>query len=519
MASNVVVIDSSARRATIKTTPGKYMNEVLQEACRKLGYNADNFGLKYKNRTVDLSQPFRLSGLVSGAKLELVQLSKSTGVVSVALQLPQIEAQAVPVPNGRLTDKFPSNTTLWMLLRKFEAGIAGTPISMTRNFTQRSVPSGSSGAGRLFYEQPILRVMDREVSTFTDLQKSLAQLGHNSGSVLIRLDFRPTQQPLEDAVQEIQAYFDSIEDDTSNVSAVPPQVAEATPATVQASAGDGAQDDRPPDAAMSGTAASDEPTTAQTDGSDPANPTPPPTAEPEPALTTRPVSIYKPPTGTIPTTALTQDNESDFTPTVEHAQAHQKMLNEAGRNRRLKTDAELATQAREEAETLAAIKEVEIKIRYPDQSYSVSKYGQADTGGTVYSTVRNEYLDQQFRNEPFTLGIPGAGAAGAGRKNIMIIPDNDKRLIQDLKLRGREMLQFSWAEHGVSAEARAAKSVLRAELRATAQDLKAPEVPKIDAPEEKGVKVNVGKDDKEDKADSGGGAQKKMPKWLKFGKK
>ncbi|KPI45618.1 Tether containing UBX domain for GLUT4 [Cyphellophora attinorum] len=519
MASNVVVIDSSARRATIKTTPSKYMNEVLQEACRKLGYNADNFGLKHKNRTVDLSQAFRLSGLVSGAKLELVQLSKSTGVVSVALQLPETEAQAVPTPNGRLTDKFPSNTTLWMLLRKFEAGIAGTPISMTRNFTQRSVPSGTSGAGRLLYEQPVLRVMDREVSSFTDLQKTLAQFGHNSGSVLIRLTFRPTQQPLEDAIQEIQAYFDSIEEGEGDVSARPTPAAESTPATAQANAGDGVQDDRPPDTTMTGTETSEIPATTASESTDPADPPPPNDAQPEPSLTTRPVSIYKPPTGTVPSSALTQDNESDFTPTVEHAQAHQKMLNEAGRNRRLKTDAELAAQAKEEAEILATIKEVEIKIRYPDQSYSVSKYGQADIGSTVYSTVRDEYLDPQFRNEPFTLRIPGAGAAGAGRKNIMIIPDNNKRLIQDLKLRGREMLQFAWDENAVSAEARAAKSVLRAELRATAQDLKAPEQPKGDVPEEKGIKVNIGKDDKDDEAESSGTGPKKMPKWLKFGKK
>jgi len=46
MATNVVVIDSSARRAVVKTTPGTYLSDVLSEACSKLGANASQYGLK-----------------------------------------------------------------------------------------------------------------------------------------------------------------------------------------------------------------------------------------------------------------------------------------------------------------------------------------------------------------------------------------------------------------------------------------------------------------------------------------
>ncbi len=46
MASHVIVLDSSARRATVKTTPGKYLSDVLQEACGKLGLEASRHGLK-----------------------------------------------------------------------------------------------------------------------------------------------------------------------------------------------------------------------------------------------------------------------------------------------------------------------------------------------------------------------------------------------------------------------------------------------------------------------------------------
>ena len=47
MASHVVVIDTSARRATIKVTPVKPLSEVLEEACAKLGYTASQYTLKY----------------------------------------------------------------------------------------------------------------------------------------------------------------------------------------------------------------------------------------------------------------------------------------------------------------------------------------------------------------------------------------------------------------------------------------------------------------------------------------
>ena len=46
MSSHVVVLDSTARRATIKTTPGKHLADILQEACSKLGADASQYGLK-----------------------------------------------------------------------------------------------------------------------------------------------------------------------------------------------------------------------------------------------------------------------------------------------------------------------------------------------------------------------------------------------------------------------------------------------------------------------------------------
>lgn len=160
------------------------------------------------NKILDLSQPIRLSGLSSGAKLQLVVLSRSPSVVYVALQLPDSESGA----SNRLTGKFPTTTTLWLLLRHFES--LSTDSEPSRNFTARAIPqveNGGSGLGRLFYETPVIQVLGRELSSFTDLQKSLAQLGFNSGSILFRLSFRKTESPLEEALAEMDNYFKSAE--------------------------------------------------------------------------------------------------------------------------------------------------------------------------------------------------------------------------------------------------------------------------------------------------------------------
>lgn len=229
MASTVFVLDSAFKRTTVKVTPGTHMRDVLEEACKARKWSPESYALKTAtNKTVDLSQPFRLSGLSGGAKLTLIQASRSPSVVSVALQLPESEG------GGRLSDKFPSTTTLWLVLRKYEDAVAGQPPRKL-NITQRGVaPSQSAGSGRLEYEQPCLHLMGRNLESFVDLQKTLAQLGLNSGSVLIRLSFKSMGQPLEEAMQEIEQHF-KVVDAPSAAGEIAPDAASAS-ASASASA-------------------------------------------------------------------------------------------------------------------------------------------------------------------------------------------------------------------------------------------------------------------------------------------
>ncbi|KAJ5113342.1 hypothetical protein N7456_001876 [Penicillium angulare] len=509
MSAHVVVIDSTARRATVKTTPAKHLTDILQEACTKFGYNSNQYALKHNRKQLDMSLSFRLSGLTTGAKLELVQLSRSPSVVTVAIQLPESEAR--DAPNGRILDKFPSTTTLWLVLRKFEAGVAGS--ATVRNLTARGVPaadSGDSGAGRLYYEVPVLRILERELSSFTDLQKSLAQLGFNSGNVLIRLGFRRTEEPLEEAMVKIGEYFKSSGDDT------PVQQPTQTPAAPAA----------PPAIENNENTAPQQPdsTTQPETISQPTEPEPS-TFEPATATgiapgqtgstSNRGVTVFSPPSENTPLSAQLSYNEEDYIPSVEHAKAHQRQLNELSRPQRLPTDAEIAAKTAAEDKRRADIREIDVKIRFPDQSQVVAKFGTSDSGQSLHGFVRS-CLSPAYGEIKFALNAFAAAAPGrAGHANV--IPDSEALLIKDLRLQGRVLVNFTWADNASSATHQQRTEILRPELRNQAQQLKIEQPPEIieeaatlkSEPGPSGSGADTGKP----------GAKKGMPKWLKLGKK
>lgn len=434
--------------------------------------------IRHNNKQLDLSRSIRLSGLTSGAKLELVQLSKSAGVVSVALQLPPAEVQQ---GQARLTDKLPSSTTLWQLLRQFEVGAVGQ--GPKRNLTARGVPSSGAGAGRLYYEQPVLHIMGRDLTTFTDLQKTLAQLGFNSGSVLVKLSYSASSTPLEEALSQMQTYFNE-GDPQPTLAQAQSQMAADEISSIQAT--QKVEPEWPEDqqiqqrpAQPSEPQQQEEPDLAAT--------------EPMQQVSDRPVSIYRPPTSSGPTSTVY--NEADYTPTVEHAQIHQQRLQQESRNRRLPTDAELLAKQKEQHEELVKIESIEIKIRFPDQSAISSKFGQDDTTNDLYRVVR-DHLDPSLSVEPFILTQPGVRTQNSGT-----LREDSKKLITDHHFKGRILVVFSWDDKA-SANARATKQVLEPEVRQQAQEYIPPEVPNAStAIDDPGTKVELGT--KEQKKEEG----------------
>ncbi|KAJ5673829.1 hypothetical protein N7462_009268 [Penicillium macrosclerotiorum] len=506
MSAHVVVIDATARRATVKTTPGKHLTDVLQEACTKLGYNSSQYGLKHNRKQIDLSLSFRLSGLSSGAKLELVQLSRSPSVVTVALQLPESEARGAP--NGRILDKFPSTTTLWLVLRKFEAGVAGAgPI---RNLTARGVPSTTrqTGAGRLFYEIPVLQILERELSSFTDLQKTLAQLGFNSGNVLIRLNFRRTEDPLEEAMTKIGEYFKSSEDEMPAPAQIQPPTAPVAEGTVPSEDQSAHPTGTEPDNGSKLPVGSGQ--DASLSNASPEQPM---------SITTsdRNVTVFSPPSDNTPSSAQIPYNEEDYIPSVEHAKAHQRLLNKSSHNTRLPTDAEIAAKAAAEEKRRLQIHEVDMKVRFPDQSQVVAKFGPTDSGKSLYGFVRS-CLAPEFSEEKFTLNVFLNPAAPRASHANTISDSEQILLIKDLGLAGRVLVNFSWFDASAH---QGRVNLLRPELRSQAQQLKV-EQPSAAVEDSSALSSAAAGPSTTSEGSKPNGARKSggMPKWLKLpGKK
>jgi tether containing UBX domain for GLUT4 len=527
MSASVFVVDSAARRTQIKVTPGKVLREVLEEACRAKKLNPESYALKTQNnKPVDLSQPFRLSGLSPGAKLQLTQASRSTGVVSVALQLPESDG------GGRFTDKFPSNTSLWLVLRKFEEGVAGQP-QRKLNLTQRAVQA-DSGALRLFYEQPSINVMGRTIETFTDLQKTLAQLGINGGSMLMRLNFKNNGQPLEEAMEEITGYFTSIDGSTAdsgvgatqeahgahaagagNMSSIPDAAANNAGTALDGSAGP-----EPNDEDVEMTSSAPVAPVVEDDVIASSSETQLESAVPVSASTPAPVSqqtlyngvaVYRAPSNSTPAAALEADDPSTFEPSIAHAKAHQAALERSGRNTRLLSDKELEEQEAQRQAALATVQNVTVRVRYPDQSMIETTVNASETSADVYRKVRETLAHP---TQPFELRF-------LGKKGNQSLPDSaDKRLVRDFGFRGKVLVTFAWLQEA-STEARQAPA-LKEEYRSHAQELnvdlssfglRGSSEGSSSAQKPEGVKKESSGKGK------GGDLEAKMKKFLGFGKK
>ncbi|KAL6692520.1 GLUT4 regulating protein TUG domain-containing protein [Trichoderma pleuroticola] len=513
MASHVVVIATDLRRTTVKVNPGTYLSDVLQEACKKLSLDSDKFLLKHKQKQVDLSVPFRTSGLIAGAKLELVLKSKTPSAVQIALQIPQPEAKEIP--GGRLIKKFPSDLSIWQVMRQFESGeaSAGKNINITARGVAQTVDTKNSGAGQLYYETPVLNIMGRELGSFADFQKTLSQLGHNSGNVLIRLTFRRTEQTLYEAMEQIGVFFKEEakkkeEEKESAASGAPedtpkdPSADEDVP-MAEAPAEPVSNTAEAREADHAAPQATQDSSSLQPD----AHQTLPEVNTSDPQSRLQPVNVFLAPTNSTPAAALVPAEDSDFTPTVAHAQLHQARLLESSRNKRLLSDREIEEKEAAEQAKIDAVKSVLIKVRFPDNTSSDWEIGPSDTGAFLYQAVRHVMASNEHS---FHLVIPGS-------KTVIKDDDTPKHnLIRAYKLSGRVLVSLVWND-GVPADVRK-RPFLKSNFAQQGQTIKVPEIPTAEDNKD-GSSVAPKVQQAPTNRDGGEGSGKKMPKWFKLGKK
>lgn len=298
----------------------------------------------------------------------------------------------------------------------------------------------------------------------------------------MRLSFRNTDQPLEEAMQEISQYFKEVEEpqsqsqaDAHGAHAAAVGDLQSVPAadTVQEPDTDGPRSPPVVDREMS-----EEPIlgsgsmVSKQAGNDPAeSETLDNTASGD--LEAQPkkarLSIYAAPTSSTPAAAAFY-NEADYIPTVAHAQTHQARLEKQTRNRRLPSDKEIADQEQAQADALKQVRAVTVRMRFPDNNIAEkAALDQSATTADLYAICRE--LMHRPEDEDFKIRVPGA-------KGLENLPENDKRLILDLGWKGRVLVTIVWGEHVVHKG-----PCLKAEYLQQAKELKI-EPLKSEGPEE-----------------------------------
>nr|XP_020451948.1 tether containing UBX domain for GLUT4 isoform X1 [Monopterus albus] len=169
----VTVLTPNGRRQTVQVSLNTVLLQVLEDVCKKHGFNPDDHGLKFQRTLVDLTLPWRFANLPNNAKLEMVTSTRKQAVadsqVRVALQMED---------GTRLQGSFSSAQSLWEVLTHF-------PQIRVSELAE----SGST---------PMCVYMRDEVSGEESLRKAtLKSLGLTGGSAIVRFLLKKNKTPVE----------------------------------------------------------------------------------------------------------------------------------------------------------------------------------------------------------------------------------------------------------------------------------------------------------------------------------
>ncbi len=344
--------------------------------------------------------------------------------------------------------------SLWKVMRQFETAESGL------NITGRGVPVGTN-SGQLYHEAPTVNIMGREYSALEDLNKTLSQCGINSGSIVLRVTFKLGERTLFDALQEISRYLSDVEPEQPKAEEKPEP---AAPPVVEQPKTEAPAEDSSKHEALVPAPAVEQPAPAAPTEPEPMDIDGPPTTTTDtPTDHLQPTNVFTAPSSSTPAAARTREDDSVYEPTIAHAQLRQHQLLQRSQNTRLKSDAELAADAAEEARQLAKITSVEIKVRFPDQTSAVWTVSPDETGSFLYHAVRGVMAHP---DQPFRLILPGPKT---------VVHEDEKKLIAGYRLKGREMFHLLW-EDGVPAAARGGQ-FLKGSVASKAKEVVVPEIP------------------------------------------
>ncbi|XP_058495747.1 tether containing UBX domain for GLUT4 [Solea solea] len=169
----VTVLTPNGRRQAVKVSANTPLLQVLEDVCKKHGFNPDDHALKFQRTVIDLTVPWRFANLPNNAKLEMVTSTRKQAAadsqVRVALQMED---------GSRLQGSFSCGQSLWDLLTHFPQ------ISLSDEPESESTP--------------VCVYMRDEVSGEEALKKAtLKSLGLTGGSAIVRFLLKNNKSPGE----------------------------------------------------------------------------------------------------------------------------------------------------------------------------------------------------------------------------------------------------------------------------------------------------------------------------------
>ncbi|KAF9392841.1 Tether containing UBX domain for GLUT4 [Podila verticillata] len=228
MASNLTVNLGGGKKQLVKTTPTMILRQIVNNVCEKQGYaEPQSYGLKNGKTFLDLSMSIRYANIAPGAKLDLARIPRDRSApthVNIALQ---------PEDGERIVQQFAITTTLWDVLRGFEAkGLlnltrrTAAPQPTSKNVLSFKHLSKALSPPSHVYLLPVVILLEHEYVSIEALKTTTLELaGLSSGNAVMRVMMRFTDAGLEDFLPEIERDYS-----TTTPSAAPATSPSTSPA-------------------------------------------------------------------------------------------------------------------------------------------------------------------------------------------------------------------------------------------------------------------------------------------------
>ncbi|EGC37983.1 hypothetical protein DICPUDRAFT_149357 [Dictyostelium purpureum] len=183
MTSSLHIIYKSGK-FTVPVIASNSMLEVFKKGCQHFKLNDSSHQLMYGNTNVNLSLPYRLSGIPNLSRVTISEKRGTTiSTIKIAIQM---------VDGKRYQASFKTSSTLWDILVYFQTN---EKLSIIDQFNENNQ-----------YIEPIINILNREISTIELLQKSsLASLNVTESS-LVKLTFKQTDRSKDEILPIIESY-------------------------------------------------------------------------------------------------------------------------------------------------------------------------------------------------------------------------------------------------------------------------------------------------------------------------